>query len=287
MILVKKILKSKRKVLLKFSLLAVLFLIIFFPTYPHLFKRFAARDSYYSHGFLIPLVSLYLVWRKREVLKRIPKKSNILGIFVFIFGILAHLAGLALKINFFSYAAIPIVMFGIILYLGGGKLTKELLFPIGFLIFMLPLPKVLIIGIAFRMKILAANSAVWLVSNIGMSVRQSGSTIYYPGGSLLVGDPCSGLRSLISFMALGAFFTQISEASLWKKNILFLSAVFIAFISNLIRIVFLFFVSYIYGQKAVSGFLHDSSGIMVFILGFMGFILLSKVLKCQLKIDDI
>ena len=101
-----------------------------------------------------------------------------------------------------------------------------------FLIFMIPLPNVVIIAVSFKMKMLAAQMASGIVSLMGIPITRDGSTIYLPAGSLVVGDPCSGLKSLISLLALGVVFTQFTNASRFKKNILCLSAIPIAMISN-------------------------------------------------------
>ena len=262
-------------------------LLVFFPLYSHLFQRFNARESYYSHGFLIPFVIAYLVFRKRKDLKAIAPESCFWGLVIFLLGLALHLISLILKINFTSYLSIPIVIGGVILYLRGVKFTRELLFPLAFLIFMLPLPEVMIIGISFKLKILAAQAATLLGNSMGVKAVLSGSTIYYPGGFLLVGDPCSGLRSLISFLALSALLTQFIEVARWKKIFLFFSAVPIALLSNLLRISFLLMVSFVYGKKAASGFVHDVSGYMVFVLGFIGLIAVSKILKCRLATENI
>lgn len=276
----------KLQSLLKILLLAGLFIILFSPTYSNLFERFTERDSYYSHGFLIPFVSLYLVWQKRKTLQRIPLKPEPLGFFVIIAGVLLHLISTLLKINFSSYIAIPVVILGIALYLGGRKLTRELIFPIAFLIFMLPLPKVLMIGITFKLKILATQASNFAANCIGIEARRVGSTIYYPGGFILVGDPCSGLRSLISFLALGALFTQFTTADRWRRNVLFFSTIPIALLSNFIRITFLVLIGYVYGRRIALGFLHEFSGIMVFVFGFLGFMAVTKILKCHLTIKN-
>ena len=268
------------KSLMKTVLLGALFLFLFYPVYKHLAARFSAADSYYSHGYLIPFICLYLVWRKRFILKSIKPKPVLSGFFVIIGGILLHLAGTALKINFVSYCAIPIVLLGMSLYLGGVKITKELLPAIIFLVFMLPLPRVMVIGITFKLKIMVAQAATMIARSIGIQTQRVGSTIYYRGGSLLVGDPCSGLRSLITFIALGALFTQLTKGSIFSKTILFLSSIPVAFLSNILRIMFLLLVSYVYGSDIALGFLHDFSGIMVFVLGFIGLIFIAKALRC-------
>jgi len=266
---------------LKILFIGLILIILFSPLYPSLFERFQARDSYYSHGFLIPFVSFYLIWRKRNKISSLVAKPNLLGLAVVLGGLVLYIISLFIRINFTGYLSIPIVIWGIILYLGGWQIAKELFFPIGFLIFMLPLPKVLIIAIAFKLKILVAQVSTFLINSIGIEAKRVGSTIYYPGGHLLVGDPCSGLRSLISFLALGALLTQFIHGSFLKKGLFFLLAFPIAFISNIIRIVLLLLVSYIYGEKVALGFFHDFSGMMVFILGFLGLLALTKLLKCH------
>ena len=97
-----------------------------------------------------------------------------------------------------------------------------------------------------------------------------------------MGDPCSGLRSLISLLALGAIFTQFISGSIARKNILFLSAVPIALVSNVLRIIALLWVTYVYGERVALGFFHDLSGMLVFVIAFLGLITVTKVLKCRL-----
>lgn len=270
------------KSLLQILIITILFILLFLPIYSALYERFTARDSYYSHGPLIPLISLFLVWRKRKKLKSIEKVSYLPGLFILVFGLLIHMGSIALKFNFGSYVAFIVSLSGLVLFLGGKKVFKEVLFPVVFLMFALPLPKVAIIGITFKMKMFATHISTILINAIGFKVKQVGSTIYYPGGSLVVEDPCSGLRSLITFLSLGTLFTQFTNVSRWKKSILILCTIPIALISNISRIVALLFVSYVYGVKAASGFFHDFAGMMVFVIGFLGFLLTTRLLKCTL-----
>lgn len=274
----------KLRNLVETAVIILLLVVVFSPVYGPMVYRFTARESYYSHGFIIPLVVLYLVFRKRKTLANIPAQPHWSGLVFMLGGLFMHMAGAVLKINVISYFAIPMVIMGIVLYLKGKRFAKELLFPIGFLIFMLPLPEVLIIGVTFKMKIMAAQWSTVLANIMGIEATRSGSIIYFPGGHMLVGDPCSGLRSLITFLALGALFTQFTSSALWKKQVLFLAAIPVALLSNLIRLTFSIFVGYVYGEKILHGFVHDVSGYMVFILGFLGMLMAAKLLRCQLSI---
>lgn len=277
--------RQRRILLLQLALVFVLFLILFYPTYWHLYGRFVQEDSYYSHGFLIPFVCAYLIWRKRKRLSEVIIKPNAWGLMITSCGIVLHFAGMALRFNFASYIAIIVVLSGLVLYLLGLQFFRQILFEIFFLLFMIPLPEVIIIGIAFHMKIFAAYLATLIVKLMNIPIVQHGSTIYLNSGRLEVGDPCSGLRSLISFLALGVLFTQFTDARIAKRLLLVVCTVPIAILSNVIRIMVLILVTHVYGEKAVAGFVHDFTGIMVFVLGFIGFIIASRILRCHLTTD--
>lgn len=260
----------------------ILTVAVYTPAFIGLGHKFLAADSYYSHGFLVPLVSAYLIWRKKEKLKTLPIVSSPAGVAVLIAGLLLHIISSILKINFGSYLSLLIVLEGLILYLWGRKINRQLLFPLAFLAFMLPLPGVAIIAITFKMKILAAQLAAAAAKAMGIPAVMDGSTIYLPRGSLVVGDPCSGLRSLISLLALGAIFTQFISGGMARKSIFFLSAIPIALISNVLRIILLLLAAYIYGEKAALGFFHDFTGMLVFVFAFIGMVIVVRILRCQI-----
>jgi len=267
----------------KIALIIILLVAIYAPTFISLSERFLATDSYYSHGFLVPLVSAYLIWRKRKRLKELlPAQPCKSGLVLLAGGLLLHLISTVLKINFGSYFSLLIVLVGLALYLFGKTITRELLFPLAFLIFMLPLPSVIIIAVSFKMKLIAAQLASLAVNLMGIPTTRGGSTIYLPGSFLLVGDPCSGLRSLISLLALGALFTQFISGGLSRKITLFLSSIPLALISNVLRIILLLLVTHIYGKKVALGFFHDFSGMLVFVFAFIGLAIVMRLLKCQI-----
>lgn len=277
----------KTGAIIKIIIVALLVVGIFVPAMISMAGRFTAADSYYSHGFLVPLVSAFLIWRKRKKLKELPIESSQAGLWILTGGLLLHIISTLLKINFGSYLAIIAVLEGLILYLFGKNINRQVIFPIAFLIFMVPLPSVVIIGISFKMKIFAAQIASYLANLIGISAVRDGSTIYLPNGQLMVGDPCSGLRSLISLLALGALFTQFVKGSAAKKNALFISAIPIALLSNMLRIIMLLWVTYVYGERAALGFFHDFTGMLVFVFAFLGLIFATRILKCRLAQESI
>ncbi|MFA5261552.1 MAG: archaeosortase/exosortase family protein, partial [Candidatus Omnitrophota bacterium] len=136
---------------------ALVFLMAYIPTLLWMWSRWFATDSYYSHGILIPFVSGYLIWLKKEELKVTPVKESRLGMPVIVGGILLYMFSALFRINFTGGLSMFVVIFGLVLHFYGMAILKKILFPIGFLIFMFPLPEVAIVNISFRMKIFAAE----------------------------------------------------------------------------------------------------------------------------------
>ncbi len=264
----------------KISAIIALLLVIYGPTFLWMKQRFLAADSYYSHGFLIPVIAIFLIWQKKERLMQIPIKSFGGGFYIFLGGLFLQIISAWWSISFTSGFSFLIVLIGLVLYFFGKKITKEILFPLGFLVFMIPLPLVVIAKINLKMKLFSAHWATLFLSKImDLVAVRSGSYIKMAHCSLSVDDPCSGLKSLISLLALGAMFAYLIKTSRLKKLIIFLSSVPMALIANAIRVIFLCLVSEIYGTKiAMAGFFHNLSGLLVFVVAFIGMMFISKAL---------
>jgi exosortase len=220
-----------------------------------------------------------LIYRRKDKLKNIPLAPCTSGLFVLLLGLGIHLLGLLFQIRFVSGFSLIIILVGLSLYLIGKKFTKEILFPLIFLIFMIPIPRVLIVHISFRMKLIAAEAGARLISWLNIPSQRAGSIVYLPNTSLTIGSPCSGLRSLIALCGLGAVFAYIQNISKTKKTILFLSAIPLALVANILRIGVLLWVAYIYGSDFATGKFHDYSGILTFIFALIGLIFVNRLLK--------
>lgn len=272
---------SKKAKLFLNIIIGVLLIIIYWPTFIWMKARFLEPESYYSHGFLVPFVFLFLIWQKRHALKETPVAPQNIGLVLLIFSLLIHLIALRWKINFISGFSIITTLAGLSLCLFGRRVTYKILFPLCFLVFMTPLPQVLIIHISFKMKILATQMAAFLINIMGIPAMRAGSIVNLPNTSLIVGSPCSGLRSLISLTALGAIYAYLTDLSLLRKLTLFLTSIPLALISNVIRIVLLLLVAFIYGAEAATGKFHDFSGFLVFIVALVGLMIVWRVLSWE------
>lgn len=264
---------------IKSIILSILVICVYIPTFIWMMDRWTAAETYYSHGFLVPLISLFIVWQKRQELGKLKVNPLKLGWAVFALGIFIHIISSLWQVYFSSGFSLILVIIGLILIFLGKEFFKKLLFPILFLIFMVPLPLVLISNLSFRLKIIASQISVFIVNKLGIAAIREGSIIKTTHSFLTVEDPCSGIRSLIALIALGAIMAYYSRLTKAKKFILFLSSIPIAILSNVIRIVALTFVSEIYGAKLATGKFHDMMGIFVFVFAFMGLSMMQKGLE--------
>jgi exosortase len=258
------------------------------------------RDSYYSHGYLILPISAFLVYRKRGELAGLGIRPSSGGMPVLVVGCLMRLVGAFSRINFLSGFALIVVVLGLVLYLWGRTVTWKLLFPVLFLVAMVPAPTQFVNKVSFRMKIAAAQATVKILNRFGAGIVRTGSNLDFINRTnepdkLVVGDVCSGLRSLIALVAFGALFAYISSVSLWKKLVLFLAAMPAAFIANWVRILVITLIAITWGSPAAVqvnylqkiglgsiagdwGTMHDITGILIYVVAFIVLFSLEKLL---------
>lgn len=251
----------------------------FAPTLVWMWDRWFARDSYYSHGILIPAVSIVLIWAKREELSATGRRESPWGLTLVIAGLALYLVSSILRIYFSSGFSFLIVLVGLVLHFFGAAVFRKIWFPLFFLFFMIPLPMVVIANISFQLKIFAAEFATHILNSMRLPAIREGSIIKMHSAYVIVDDVCSGLRSLISLTALGSIFAYWMNGPWWRRGLLFLTTIPIAVVTNVFRVVFLSAVSEIYGVEFAKGFVHDASGFMVFGLAFILLFAASKLIE--------
>lgn len=261
---------------------AALFLIIYFPTLRWLYERYTAADTYYSHGFLVPFVTAFLIWLKKEELKKIAWKPEPFGLAIIVASLLVHFASVLAEVFFLSGFSIVGLVFGMSLFLFGKIFTKKIAFPLFFLAFMFPLPLVAVNAISFPMKFFVTKVVVFFLKFVfNLPIRNEGFQIFFPNASLVVENPCSGLRSLIVMLALGSIFTYFLEAGRIKKALFFALSIPVALISNITRVTLLSLSVYVYGGMVTEKYIHDFSGYLMFLIAFGGLWLLWRAFNAK------
>jgi exosortase len=268
----------KNENMMRFLIVTALVVLAYIPTFDWMLGRWGAADTYYSHGYLVPFVSLFIVWLRRNALAAIALKPSRAGWPVLILGILIFLVSALWRVYFSSGFSMLLVICGLILIFFGTKHLRSLWFPISFLLFMIPLPMVAIANISFKLKILASQVSAAIVNMLGVPAVREGSVIKTMHSYVIVEDPCSGIRSLIALIALGALMAYFSRMSHAKKMILFLTSIPLAIVTNIIRIVAVTLASEMYGAPFATGAFHDFMGMMVFVLAFLGLLMVSHLL---------
>ena len=259
--------------------IAALVALAYIPAFDWMIDRWRATDTYYGHGFLVPFISAYIVWLKRNKLKELAVRPTAWGWPVLGIGVVVLMLSAVWRVYFSSAFSFLIVITGLILLFAGKEHLKILTFPLTFLLFMIPLPLVVISGISFKLKILAAQISTVIINTLGVPALREGSVIKTLHAYVVVEDPCSGIRSLIALIAVGALMAYFSRLSRVRQTILFLSSIPIAVATNIIRITAVSLASEMYGMEFATGKFHDFMGMMVFVLAFLGLMLVANMME--------
>lgn len=252
---------------------------LYLPTFEWMVDRWNVRDSYYAHGFLIPLVTLFWLWQKRADLAAIKPESSAWGFPLLAAAALIQMFAAVFRIYFLSAFSFIVMLCAAALLVGGVRVFKIAAYPVLFLSLMVPLPLLVISELTLHMKFMVTEMAVHVLNFIGITSERQGSYIAMPNAYLLVGDPCSGLRSFLSFLCLGFVFAYGGRTAWWGKLILVVSGLPLAVFSNLLRVTFLGLVAEVYGEQAAGGKVHDISGFVVFVIAFLIFMVIRHKLE--------
>ncbi len=248
-------------------------------TFRWMATRWEQENSYYSHGWLVLPISAFLVYRCREGLARCHKGCDLWGFAVLIPALTLHLVATAWRIGFLSGFAMLGVLVGLILLLYGRLLLRAILFPVVFLVFMVPLPEVLIEKISFTLKMMAAAVAAAFLDLVGLVAVREGSYIHTPNGPVVVDDVCSGLKYLIALTAFGALYSYVSALKGRDKYLLFAAAIPISFLANVVRVTLLVLIGYNWGVEATQKwYSHDLLGFALFGVAFVMLFTVESVL---------
>jgi len=261
---------------LKLTGLGILLLVAFWPTLQWLWQAWL-YNPYYSHGFLIPPLSAFLIWQERGQLADLPQRPVAAGIVLLAGGILVHLLALPWQAYFISALALLAVLIGVSLSFWGWPVTRCLLFPIVLLLSMIPLPA--LDRLSPPLEAFAANSGAALVRLIGVPAESNGAQVSLSNSSFVVGAPCSGLRSLVALVTLAALVAYEMTGPLAGRLALLLSAIPVAILANLVRVTLLFWIAHTFGPAAALAYYHDWAGFVVFLVALAVLIALARIIE--------
>ena len=234
------------------------------------------KDPSWSHGFLIPLFSLYFLNQHKKEILSLEPRCNYLGFFLMILGLVFYPLNIVqFQIGYFQPLTMIAVLGTIVLFLGGWRLVRYTWLPVLYLVFAVPLPSRLYVQFTTPMRQIASKAASVFLSFIPeMEATASGVVIdvVYKGvkiePSLDVAEACSGMRLLMAFVALGVAMAYLHYRPIWQRLVLLVSTIPIAILCNIVRVTVTGLI-YIKGNpKYAQGLWHDLLGMLMLPLAF-------------------
>jgi exosortase len=233
----------------------------------------------YSHGFLVPLFSLFLLWDKRKQIAVTPARPSWAGLPMVILGLIILIFGVYGADLFTSRISFVVLLTGLVWTFFGRRMLREVLFPILVLLLAIPFPAIVFNQITFPLQLLASRLASLILPLLGVPVLQEGNVIQLPVMKLEVAEACSGIRSLMSLFTLAVFYGYFLERTTWRRVVLALASIPIAVAANVARIVGTGLCVQYWDPTKALGFFHEFSGWVMFVISLACLYLVHRVMK--------
>lgn len=248
--------------------IAVLLILLYFPALAFLVKVWWTRPEY-SHGFLIPLISLYLMWLKREEWARLsPRPSLFLGGGAVLLAALMLLVGRAGAVALLEAVSLVIMIPGLILLVAGRPHLKIALFPIGYLFFMLPITDEIMAPLQWPLRLATAKMSVVFLQWMNFPVLLDRHYIVLPKITLEVAQVCSGANFLLSILSIGIPLAYLKLSSFRARGVLIVSSLAVGVFANWLRVTLISVGAY-YEYPVLHGPFHIFQGLLVGQIGFV------------------
>lgn len=270
--------KSKKKALLLTA--AVLLILLYLPVVNKLVKQWL-NDPNYRHGLLIPVVLIFLVRRKWDIIKEnSPYRSSPAAAFILLaVASLLLIGGTAASELFTSRLSLVLFIIGMLILLAGPGLIRILAAESALLFLMIPLPYIIYYRLTFPLQLLSARLSSVILKALQLSVIRKGNIIVLPKYTLEVVAACSGLRSLLTMVTLGVIMAAAASYSAGRKILLVACSVPVAVAANTFRLVVTALGAQLAGPDFADGILHQISGLMVFGSGLAMLLIINWMLK--------
>ncbi|HEY0826328.1 MAG TPA: VPLPA-CTERM-specific exosortase XrtD [Ramlibacter sp.] len=224
------------------------------------------RQEEYSHGYFIPLISLWLLWRRRRALVESRGRPSAWGFAAIAAGAAMLLLGELSAIMILVQLAFLVFLVGAVLCYGGSSLLRLTLLPIGLLLFAIPMPYFVESQLTWRLQLMSSQFGVAILRAFDYSVHLEGNVIDLGSYRLQVIEACSGLRYLYPLLSVGFLMAYMYPAALRWRVLLVASTVPITVATNSARIAIVGVLVERWGTGMAEGFLHSFEGWIIFIV---------------------
>lgn len=267
-------------------ILGIGLLALFVPTYFSLAESAWLKDDN-GHAPMIIALSFWLLWNDRQKLfAGQAQPAHVSGWAVLLFGLAMYVLGRSQAIDTIEALSHVFLLMACMLLLRGWSLVRMAWFPLFFMLFMVPLPGVLVQAITLPLKIAVSVVAEFLLHAVDYPIGRSGVTLTMGPYQLMVADACSGLNSLFTLESLGVFYMKVMNYQSRARNLLLAIAIVpISFVSNVVRVLVLVLVTYHLGDEAGQGFLHGFAGMLLFAVALVLTYLTDRLLAARFDVS--
>jgi len=263
----------------------VLIGLVYFSIISYMVEIWSVDDNY-SHGFLVPLVAGYFFWMAREDIASTKVSPANWGLLIVLLGAAQLVLGALASEYFNQRVSMVVITAGAVVFSMGWEAFKAMRLPILYLLLMVPIPAIIYDTMTIPLKLLVAKVSVTGLIALGYPVMREGNIIILPNVTLEVADACSGLRSLMSLIALSVAFAYLTQKQTWKRWLLIFSALPVAVFTNMMRVFVTGVLSKHFGRAAAEGFFHEFAGFMVFLVAMVMMVAIGGLLKIGEKRDE-
>ncbi|HUG73292.1 MAG TPA: VPLPA-CTERM-specific exosortase XrtD, partial [Steroidobacteraceae bacterium] len=244
------------------ALASVALLVMFRGTLAYIWQNWQREE--YSHGFLVPVISLLLLWQRRRQLQQMPFTGSWAGVALAVAGIGLWFVGTMAAITTIDAYGLVITIAGVALALLGWKAFRVALPAVALLLLMNPIPAFFFNNLSSFLQLVSSQIGVAVIRMFGISVFLTGNVIDLGTYQLQVVEACSGLRYLFPLITLGVIFASVLRIPLWVRLVVVFSTVPITILMNSFRIGVIGVLVNQYGVAHAEGFLHDFEGWVIF-----------------------
>lgn len=241
-------------------------ILLYLPVFPGWAKDVFTNENN-QHCIAIPFISLYIAFQKKNILMKLSAASSGQkgALWLYVLGLMVYVIGVGGGIVFFQQLSLVVLIAGTVLFLYGRDIFCALMFPLFYLVFAIPIPEAAYQAFSSPLKQCASMISAHLIRLFGIPVYREGVNLFFPYTSIEVVDACSGMRSLVSLLAVGTVFAYLFQKRIFLRILLVLSTVPIAIFSNVMRIMLTGIIAHTFGLKYAQGILHTVLGTVIVI----------------------
>ena len=272
-----------RRLLLGLSvLLAMVFLgHLYADSLVYLVHQWISSDDY-SHGILVPVISLFLVWQARHHMVAVGIEHSWWGLAIVSVGLLIYGVGELATLYVMQHFSLWIVLVGLVIGAIGLRAAREIMFPLAYLLTTIPLPNFLYAGLSSRLQLWSSALGIGCLQLVGVMAFREGNVIDLGPVQLQVVEACSGIRYLFPLTTLALLCAYLFKDRMWKRIVLVFSSIPISIFVNGFRIGVIGVLVEWSGQGAAEGFSHLFEGAVLF-MASLGLLILEMWMLARVQ----